>query len=383
MKVAIEIPYYSLGMRGPSQFGKNLVQALAKAFPDDRFVVFNYFRVNYETHRARIASKLSAPNIELVLPRWSQRLVDFAERRLGHPFVENRFLSSSGADVFDITRPHPVGASRTPLVYFLHGAPMDLIRIDPSMEREVLAQVLRAAQVPVLSRCIRDFVLKHYPIDSKKLSVVYYGVDHSLFRPINARAALEAVRRRYSLPERFLLSVGPFQFRDNVEHLLWALHALRGHPRLKDMRLVLAGGPEEHGDVLTRRVKALGLEDRVVFPGYIPHEDLAAVYNLAAVFVHSSFYEELGAQLLEACACGVPILASNAGGIPEAAGDAPVYFNPHLSEEFQESLLRVLESADLRAEMGAKALEWSRKFSWETTARQMMDIYRTAAERRS
>ncbi|MBI3548985.1 MAG: glycosyltransferase family 4 protein [Elusimicrobia bacterium] len=382
MKVAVEIPYYAYGVRGPSQFGDNLVRTLAGLHPDDLFVVFNYFNRDYAAHRSRIEAKFKASNIEFALPRWSQRLVDFAERRLGYPFVDERFVAKSGVDVFHDNGAHPVDTHRTPLVYYVHGAPMDLIRIEPIFTSTILPQVLRAHRLACPSRCVRDFLLKHYPVNPKKVEVVYYGVDHDLFRPIKDAGALEAVRKKYSLPERFLLSVGPFQFRDNIEHILWLLHERREDPRLRGVRLVLVGGLEEHGQALVDRVKQLKLDDLVQFAGFVPHQDLAAVYNMAELVVHPSYYEELGAQLLEAGACGAPVLAAQSGGILEALGDGALYFNPHLIDEFGKLLLETLADKNARSQASARSLQWSKRFSWKTTADQMYQLYVAAASRR-
>ena len=132
---------------------------------------------------------------------------------------------------------------------------------------------------------------------------------------------------------------------------------------------------------LQRRVQELGLQDLVVFAGHVPHADLAAFYNLATLFIHPSFYEELGAQLLEASASGAAVVASRTGGIEEVMGDCALYFNPHQLEDFERSLWRALESRPLREDLGGQAQARSRRFDWDEAARQTLDVYRRAAGR--
>ncbi|MDE2237007.1 MAG: glycosyltransferase, partial [Elusimicrobia bacterium] len=312
MRIAVEVPYYALGARGSTQYGENLVRALGAASPQDRFYAFNYFYGDHARRRDDLAARLAADNVELALPRWPQSWVDRLERA-GYPFVERRFLRPRGIDVFHNAGAHPI---KTPNVITVHGVPW----YDPPgrlrFEQAILPRLAQASAVIAVSRCIRDYLLRFYPIAESRCALIHYGVDHQVFRPISDAKSLDQARRRHGLPERFLLCVGPFQLRDNIEALLYVLRRRRDHRLLRGLKLALLGGSlEEHGHALKRRVAQLGLEDMVVWVGYVPHDQLAAVYNLAQLYVHPSFYEELGAQLLEASACGRPILAARGGGI--------------------------------------------------------------------
>ncbi len=379
MRIAIEIPYYSPGARGPSVYGENLVRALGPVSPQDDFLVFGYFFRDHARHLARI-SKLFSPNVALAICRWPQRLVRLAEERLGYPVVDRQFLKPRGIDVFHDSGWHPVDERRTARVCTLHGTGMSLVGRHQAFDQILLPHLLRSQRIIALSGTVRDFVIKYYPVDKKKMTVVPYGVDHETFRVIQDRKALEEARRRYALPERFLLCVGPFQFRDNIEHLLCLLRECREASWLRGLHLVLAGGLEEHGPDLVSWVRRNRMESLVHFSGHVPHKDLAAFYNLAEVLVHSSYYEEGGAQPVEASACGVPVLASNATGwVQEIEGAGAIVFNPHLLDDLAAKLRRVLENPGLRAELRGRGLEWSRRFSWEATARATAEIYHAAA----
>ena len=375
MKIAFELPYYAHGARGASQYGENLVRAMGALAPQDTFHAFTYFNQDYERHFARVAH-LAAANVLIDIPRWPQRLVNVLESRLHYPFIERRYLDPGSFDIFHTGGSHPISRHKT--VIMVHGISWGLGGIDPFFEAHLLPQVLRADRVLSPSKCALEFLLEHYPVDAKKCELVYYGVNHGVFRPVKEESVLGQARKKYSLPGRFLLCVGPFQFRDNIELVLYTLRRNLDHHLLRDVKLVLVGGLEEYGALLQRRVRELGLEDRVVFTGYVPHADLVLLYNLAEFYLHPSVFEELGAQLLEASSSGCAVLASRAGGIEESVRESALFFNPHQSEEFEKILFRALESPSLRAELKERSLESSRRFSWDEAARRTLEIYRDA-----
>lgn len=374
MKAAVEIPYYAHGARGASRYGEYILRSLGRSCPEDRFALVNYMYGGYESHRARL-EKLAAKNVELLVPRWPQRAVDLAERRLGWPVVEERLVKPWGADVFHHMGTHPVGELPTVITFF--GAAMDLFYGFDSFFRErVLPQLLQASRVIAVSHCLRDTLLKYFPFDPKRVEMIYFGVDHDRFKPRPLGPEHEAVRKKHGLPERFLLSVGPFQFRDNLEHLM---RVLKDTPALDGVGLALAGGLEEYGDALVKFAREQGLEGRVRFLGFVPHEELALLFNLCQAFVHCSYYEELGLQMLEAGASGCAIVASRVGGIEEACGAGARYFNPTQLSDLSSALTEVLGSGSLRAELGARALEHSKRFDWDDAARKTRAVYADAA----
>lgn len=379
MRIAVEIPYYAQGGRGSYQYGVNLLKGLTAVAQGHEIVGFNYFYGDYEAHRAKLAGLLP-PRLPLALPRWPQRLVRLAED-LGYPFVDRHFLRPQAIDVFHHCGPHPVDTRRTATVYTLHGTGMTLAGLHPLFGHKFLATLRRCAKIIVHCEVNRDFLIKYYAFDPERLTFIPFGIDHGVFRSIEDRAALERAAKKYGLPGKFLLCVGPFQFRDNVEHILTVLERRLDDCLLSDYHLVLAGSLEEHGEELRRRARPMTSKGRVHFIGHVSHSDLAAVYNLAALLVHGSYYEELGTVLREAAACGLPILASNAAGNFEGIGDAAVYFNPHLLDDLEGRLREVLQSPERRAEMRRRGIERCRRYTWETAARETLQCYLQAAVR--
>jgi glycosyltransferase involved in cell wall biosynthesis len=207
-------------------------------------------------------------------------------------------------------------------------------------------------------------------ISSERIDVVYHGVEPD-FHPLPFDE-IAAFRQRQKLPERFVLFVGTLEPRKNLVRLVKAF------ARVRDDRvgLVLAGGKGWLYDELFAQVEALGLSEKVVFAGYVPNEDLPLWYNAATVLAYPSLYEGFGLPVLEAQACGTPVLTSNVSSLPEAAGDAALMVDPYDVEALAGGLDRLLTEKTLRQELRERGLAHAGQFSWPHTARETTRVYR-------
>lgn len=211
---------------------------------------------------------------------------------------------------------------------------------------------------------------REYGIPAAQVTVVYPGLDTTL-----ARAGLEAqqaVRRRYHLDRPFVLYVGTIQPRKNLARLVEAFGRLPGD--LDGIDLVLAGKTGWLADEIYQTVHRLGLEQRVRFPGYVPQEDLAALHSAAECFVMPSLYEGFGLPVLEAMACGTPVICSNAGSLPEVAGDAALQFAATDVEGLASALVRLLRDPALRQDLSARGHQRMALFSWKRSAREVLAV---------
>jgi glycosyltransferase involved in cell wall biosynthesis len=225
------------------------------------------------------------------------------------------------------------------------------------------------AIISVSHNAAKDLV--HFlKIDASKVTTVHLSAA-PYFRKIDDCASVETVRRKYNLPERFILNVGLIYPGKNIPNLLRALKRVREH---EDVKLVLAGTGRRLYEEDLRQVHELGLQDHVLLPGYVPHEDLVAFYNLADAVVFPSFYESFPAIPLEAMACGCPVVTSPTGGTREAAGDAAVYVDPTDEAELAHAILRVLTEPELRSQLKEKGFQNAKRFSWEKTARETLGV---------
>lgn len=229
-----------------------------------------------------------------------------------------------------------------------------------------------ARRVITISEASRQDVTRFFGVPSQNIDVITPGVD-DCFRVL-PRAEVEAFRRRHDLPPEVVLHVGTLQPRKNIPLLLDAFARL-AHPQAC---LVLAGGKGWLYDEIYARVQELGLEEQVRFTGYVSDEELPYWYNAAAVLVFPSVHEGFGLPVVEAMACGTPVIAADSTSIPEAGGHAALYFAPHDVERLTGHLADVLGDPSLAARMSAAGLEQARGFSWKEAGRKTADVYRRA-----
>jgi glycosyltransferase involved in cell wall biosynthesis len=194
------------------------------------------------------------------------------------------------------------------------------------LKKELPRTTKQASLMVADSQNTKMDIMEFLEVPGEKVRVIYPGVDET-FQPVKDSGMMKRVRKTYGLPEKFILYVGAIQPRKNIIGLIQAYSILSKEPDFGH-DLVIAGGVDWKNDEIHRLVNELGLRDKIRFPGYITSSDLPTVYNLAEAFVFPSFYEGFGLPVLEAMACGIPVVTSNVSSVPEVAGDAAVLINP-------------------------------------------------------
>ncbi len=222
----------------------------------------------------------------------------------------------------------------------------------------------RADRILCVSETLKDDLCRTVGIPPEKVSVTYLGVKE-IFRPIEDGARLEACRREHGLDRPFLLFVGHLFPNKNMENLLRALALLRD--RIPHELLIVGGRRWKHAHI-DRLIEELALRDRVRFIGPLPQDELVALYNLASCFTFPSFYETFGLAMVEAMACGCPVVASTTGALREIAGDAAVYADPHDPQAIARAIEGLIGDDARRREYGRRARARSMRYRWRHTA---------------
>ena len=235
--------------------------------------------------------------------------------------------------------------------------------------------VRRADAIIAVSHATQNDLIRYYGTPDHKITVVHEAAAPH-FRVV-PDAEVARVRAKYHLPERFLLAVGTIEPRKNLSRLVECLARLRREDR--DLYLVVVGAKGWLFEDFFKRIETLGLQDAVIFPGYVPDDDLPAVYRAATVYVMASVYEGAGLPVLEAMACGVPVASSRESSMPELGADVPHYFNPHEVEHMTDVLHTLLQDHDLRAEMSANGPRRAAQFTWKRAARETLQVYRSVS----
>jgi glycosyltransferase involved in cell wall biosynthesis len=234
--------------------------------------------------------------------------------------------------------------------------------------------VERADAIIAISGHTRRDLVERLGASPERIAVTPLAHDPDLVR-VTDEEQLAAVRKRYGLPERFVLFLGALEPRKNLPRLLAAYAALPAALR-REVHLVVAGVRGWLNDSIRAHVQALGVEATIHFAGYIDGHDLAAVYSLATAFAYPSLYEGFGLPVLEAMACGTPVLTSDGSSLPEVAGDAAVLASPTDVDAIAAGLRRLLEDSSLRDELSARGITRAAQFSWDRCARQTLEVYR-------
>lgn len=242
-----------------------------------------------------------------------------------------------------------------------------------------LSARLAEALITVSESTRRD-AIRLLNIPPQKIHAVPSGINPE-FQPITDAATLEAVRRKYRLPEAFLLFVGLIEPRKNIPLLLRAYARLAGEGNMPD--LVLAGRLGWMVEDLLQLIESLSIQERVHLPGYISPEDLPIVYNLAHVFVYPSIYEGFGFPPLEAMACGVPVITSANSAMLDHVAEAGILTPPQDEAALTQALQSLLGDAALQHKLSIAGRLQAQKFKWQTTAEGTLRVYEYALAQKS
>jgi glycosyltransferase involved in cell wall biosynthesis len=232
--------------------------------------------------------------------------------------------------------------------------------------------MMKAADVVIsVSHYAADEIVKATGVPREKFRVVHNAPAEN-FRPIQDEATLAAIKEKYRLPDDFILFVGGIYPSKNLKGLLEAFRLIA-----HDLphTLVIAGNMRWKSAQDMRLIDDLGLTDRVQLLGWVGQADLPVLYNLATCFVIPSFHESCSVALLEALACGCPVIASQVCGNPEVVGDAAILVDPRSVTEIKDAILQVVNDADLRHQLSRQALLRAQQFNWQKSAMETLRIF--------
>lgn len=243
----------------------------------------------------------------------------------------------------------------------------------------LLKKGLRSARRTIcVSRCTLEMTADLFKLDRSRMHVVYNGVGEQ-FKPVPAAQARAEVTQVFGLDGPYFLFVGKLESRKNVVRILEAFDRFRreaGDP----VKLVLAGRRTHLTEGVEETIRACGMADAVVEIGYVPDETLPALYSAAQALVFPTLWEGFGIPVIEAMACGTPVITSNLSSLPEVAGDAALLVDPYSVDDIGAAMLRLWREPALAAGLSARGLVNAQRFSWDITARQTLAVYREALD---
>lgn len=236
--------------------------------------------------------------------------------------------------------------------------------------------VKKADRILADSRFTRDEVVHRFPLTEGRVDVVYPAPTRGLSREED-RTLLNSVRQSLGLPDRYILFLGTLEPRKNLPRLLEA-YASIAHRIPQD--LVLTGRMGWRSSSLRELLDRRDIRERVHLTGFVEDRNLPALLTMADLMAYPSLYEGFGLPVVEAMACGTPVLTSSVSSLPEAAGGAAILVDPSSVEDIAEKLLKLAEDARLRAALAEKGLARVSELSWELTARNTLHICRSVLD---
>jgi glycosyltransferase involved in cell wall biosynthesis len=356
---------------GVGVYTRNILDALLRLDRKNEYVLF-YKSKNHlgkYSHYSNVEEKILKASNKLY---WDQVLVPLAARK-------------SGVDVlFHVKFTVPL-LTRCKTVMVVHGASWF---VHPELYPNKVDLMYVKAMMPLYCRRA-DMIISNSNLTTadfanilrvppRKIRTIYFGLD-PIFQPIKDQSKLYEIKEKYDLPERFILTVSRYDPRKNFCTIFDAFTKCRDQSELK----LIAVGRNSYRYKLDCDIVKRGYQNSVIFPGYVEQEDLPAFYNLAEAFLFPSVYEEFGIPLIEAMACGCPVVASNTGAIPEITGGAAFLCNPFDANIMAQGIDRISHDPDYRLELVKKGLLRSKEFSWEKCARETLSLLESLAGEKS
>jgi glycosyltransferase involved in cell wall biosynthesis len=366
MKIAFDLR--RIGNPGIGRYMKCLAEAITTQAPENEYLLIM---------PPEGEGVVDAPNAEKITPRLKYYSV---REQIELPRILSRHkvdLLHSPHFLLPLVRPCPAVATIHDVIYI--ACPQDL----PSRAGRFYYRAMMKACSRLATRIITDSeyskseIIRYLHADPAKIEVIYPGVD-PVFHRVTDPARLDAVRSKYGLERDYALCVGIYKPRKNHVGLLRAFRAF--YESGGKAQLVIAGPMAEGEEMLRRRAAELGVAQHVVFAGFVDEPDLLTLYSAARACVCPSFYEGFGFTVLEAMACGAPVVCSSATSLPEVGGTAVLYADPHAPEEMASQLLRVTSDEPLRASLIERGHQNLQRFQWADTARQTLAVYHHALQ---
>jgi glycosyltransferase involved in cell wall biosynthesis len=354
---------------GISRYTRRIIKAMATLNQTDDFTIFQHRRhaeplvEQKNFHRATLYSPVHARLEQAMVPL---ELMRFRLDLLHSP----DFIPPLHTRVPTVITVHDLA--------FLHW-PHFLTKASAAYYGQIDRAVHRARHIIVPSESTKKDLIGQLGVPSAKVSVIYEAAD-ARFTPLPIDETRAAVRRKFGLPETYILFVGTIEPRKNISGLLQSFRRLRDRSHDTPVGLAIAGGQGWLFDETLALIEELELQQQVHLLGRVSDDDLHHLYVAARCHVHPAHYEGFGLPPLEAMACGTPTIVSNVSSLPEVVGDAALMVDPQHPEELAVAMQRLLTDDALHAEQREAGLRRARCFSWRIAAHRTLEVYQHVAE---
>lgn len=374
LRIAIDAHSVGAALGGNESYATNLIEALAEIDSINDYTLYVTRKVAVE----RFTGRWPNFRVRTTLPHTPLIRI---------PLTLSAELRKHPVDVLHVQFTAPPFPP-CPVVVSIHDLSFE--HLPETFTRRSLAQLRftvrrsarKAARILALSEHGRRDIIATYGISPEFVTAIPLAAP-AQFKPIADERELQRVRHIYGIDSDYILSVGSIQPRKNLFRLISAYSRLCGaRAGSKLPQLVIVGKPAWLYEETFKAINKGGVGSSVIVTGYVPENDLPALYSGALCLVYPSYFEGFGLPPLEAMRCGAPVIAGNRTSLPEVVGDAGLLVDPFDEEAIAAAIAQLIDNSDLRFELRVKGLERARMFDWQETARRTLEVYkRTGATR--
>ena len=289
--------------------------------------------------------------------------------------ISHNFLMGTKSDIyhfFNFTIPKNIKCKVIITIYdtVFFSAPETMGDMKAISEYKYAAE--RSDLIITISESAKSDIIKHFNVDEKKIKIVTPGIDLEKYSYNYNDIELENIRKKYKLPEKYILYLGTIEPRKNIERIVKAFKKYKKEFN-DDLKLVIVGKKGWKYENIMKLIESMGTD--IMITGYIDEEDKIPIYKFAQIFVFPSLYEGFGMPVLEAMASGTPVITSNISSMPEVAGNAGILIDPFNENEIFEAYKKILLDKKLQRKMIQKGLEQAKKFQWKKSVEILEQIY--------
>jgi glycosyltransferase involved in cell wall biosynthesis len=299
-------------------------------------------------------------DIKIIKPNITNKYLSHIHTHLITPFIKGELLFEPAniAPIF-VPKNKKLVVTLHDIAFITH--PDSFSKVFRKYYQYIIPKVIkRANKIITVSNFTKFEILKYYPFAKNKIEVIYLGVDKK-FRVLDIEK------------QNYILYVGSINKRKNFISVLKAFMQLD-----IDYKLIMVGNFHENFSLNEESkyiIKKAKKSNKIEFRENISDEELIKLYNLSKLFIYPSFYEGFGLPIVEAMACGTPVITSNVSSLPEVGGDAVVYVDPNDIEDIKEKIIIVLNDEDLQKQMIQKGLKRAKEFTWEKSAKKHLEVF--------
>lgn len=375
MKIGIDIRMLSEGKRtGVEGYTLNLLTHLFKI---DQKNQYKLFFNSFKGPSFNIDKAFDYPNVEIKKTKIPNKLLNLSFVFLNYPkiskildcdifFAPNISFYSLDKNCKNVITFHDLAFSHYPHFY--------------SIKRRLWHKIVNPRKLArkndfiiAVSQASKDDLISSYNIPENKIKVIYSGLNDNL-KICSNQDKLRKIRKKYNLPQDFILSLGSVEPRKNIVGLISAYEKLRHENKISD-KLVIAGEKAWCYKKIFEAWEKSKYKEDIIFPGFIEEEDKCYLYNSAKLFVYPSFYEGFGFPALEAMACGVPVITSFISSLPEVCSDATLLIDPYNIDDLALGILNGTNDKNLRNRLIKKGLKRIESFKWETCSQETLALF--------